>query len=54
MLLVHFVRDNSDWKLKGGVLFIIYLQTLGDFTENDSLLFSKKMFDFRNFLRLIV
>ena len=34
---MQFVRDNFDWKLKGGVLFTIYLQTQGDFSENDSL-----------------
>ena len=34
MLLVHFVRDKFNRKLKGGVLFTIYLQTNGNFIMN--------------------
>ena len=34
---MHFVREKFDRKLKGGVLFTIYLQTSGDFSENDSI-----------------
>ena len=30
---MHFVRDELNCKLKGGILFTIYLQTLGDFSE---------------------
>ena len=51
---MHFVRDKFCWKLKGGILFTIYLLTLGDFSENDSLLFNKSMSDFRNFHRIII
>ena len=34
---MHFVRDKFNWKLKDGVLFTIYLQTYGDFSENNSM-----------------
>ena len=40
--------------LKGGVLFTIYLQTQGDFSENDSMKFNKNISDFRNFDRIIL
>ena len=32
---VYFVRNKFNLKLKGGVLFTIYLQTSEDFSEKD-------------------